>query len=393
MPLKSLKVLDFSTLLPGPYATMMLADMGAEVLRVEAPNRPDLTRILPPLDEEGVSYIHQTLNRSKRSLGLDLKKQASVDLVKKLVAEYDIVIEQFRPGVMERFGLDYQSLKQINPKLIYCSITGYGQTGPYKHRGGHDINYLAISGVASYTGTKETGPVPVGFQIADVAGGSMHAVNGILAAVIERQLSGEGQYIDISMTDAAFALNAMSGASALGCGESPGLEQEILNGGAFYNHYETKDGRYFSVGSIEPQFMQQLCQTIGREDLINNGFDYRAKSQEPLIAALKDAFKQHDFSYWQEVFVKLDACVEPTLNVIEAAQHPQIQARDMVVEVTAANNKSIKQIASPIKFSRSKAKYNFTGCKVGSHNQEVLSELGITENEYLQLKADGVLGK
>ncbi|WNC66837.1 CaiB/BaiF CoA-transferase family protein [Thalassotalea nanhaiensis] len=392
MPLKSLKVLDFSTLLPGPFATMMLADMGAEVLRVESPNRQDLTRILPPLDEQGVSYIHQTLNRSKRSIGLDLKKQEAVDLVKKMVTEYDIVIEQFRPGVMQRFGLDYQSLKEINPKLIYCSITGYGQTGPYKHRGGHDINYLAIAGVASYTGTKETGPVPVGFQIADVAGGSMHAVNGILAAVIERQISGEGQYIDISMTDAAFALNAMSGAGALGSGIAPGLEQETLNGASFYNHYETKDGRYFSVGSIEPAFMQQLCQTIGREDLIKNGFDYSAESQAPLIAALKGAFIQHDFDYWQDVFVKLDACVEPTLTVVEAAEHPQMQARNMVVEVTTTDNNKIKQIASPIKFSRNQPNYTSAGCRVGHHNQEVLTEMGFNNDEIETMQENGVLG-
>src|SRR5690554_3111118 len=165
MPLKNLKVLDFSTLLPGPYATMMLADMGAEVLRVEAPNRPEITREMPPFDDQGVNFIHSYLNRSKRSIGLDLKKPAAIEIIKKLVVEYDLVIDQFRPGVMDRLGIGYETLKAINPRLIYCAITGYGQTGPYKNRPGHDINYLALAGVASYTGRPEQGLYPWVFRL------------------------------------------------------------------------------------------------------------------------------------------------------------------------------------------------------------------------------------
>lgn len=391
MPLKSLKILDFSTLLPGPFATMMLSDMGANVLRVEAPDRFDLTRAIEPVDSDGVSYIHKTLNRSKRSLALNLKAPQAVEIIKKLIVEYDIVVEQFRPGVMAKFGLDYNSLKQINPKLIYCSITGFGQTGPYKHRAGHDINYLAISGLASYTGTKKTGPLPIGVQVADLGGGSMHAVSAILAAVIDRGISGEGQYIDVSMTDAAFALNAMTGASAVGGGQDSGLENSLLNGAAFYNHYETKDGRYFSVGSIEPQFMTQLCETIGRPDLIQHGFDYREESQAPLVEALTIAFKEHDFSYWQNLFLSLDACVEPTLTVLEAAKHPQIVERKMVVQVPN-NNGFVRQIASPVKFSNYEPEYDFVGCSIGAHNLDVLQELGISQEAIDELTTNGVFG-
>jgi alpha-methylacyl-CoA racemase len=208
-------VLDFSTLLPGPFASLLLADMGAEVLRIESPTRMDLLRVLPPHDR-GVSASHAYLNRNKRSLALDLKQPEALEIVRQLVAEYDIVLEQFRPGVMERLGLGYEALKAINPKLIYVSITGYGQTGPYKDRAGHDINYLALSGVASYTGRQDSGPVPLGVQLADVGGGSLHAVVGLLAAVIARQHSGLGQYLDVSMTDCAFSLNAMAGAGLLG---------------------------------------------------------------------------------------------------------------------------------------------------------------------------------
>ena len=198
--LKGLKVLDFSTLLPGPFATLYLADLGAEVIHVESPTRPDLIRLLPPY-ANGQATAHSYLNRNKQSIALDLKDPHNIASIKQKISEFDIVIEQFRPGVMQRLGLDYQSLAAINPRLIYCSITGYGQTGLYKDKAGHDINYLALSGIAGHSGRQDSGPPPMGIQIADVAGGSLHAVIGILSAVIERQRSGQGQYIDISMTD------------------------------------------------------------------------------------------------------------------------------------------------------------------------------------------------
>lgn len=201
--LTGLKILDFSTLLPGPFATMMLADMGADVLKVESPNRVDLTKVLAPMDGE-VSATFGHLQRSKRSLALDLKQEEAREVVYRLVQEYDIVIEQFRPGVMDRLGIGYEQLKQINPNVIYCSITGYGQTGPLRDRAGHDINYLALAGAAGYSSRKNEAPVPAGIQVADLAGGSMPAVIGVLAAVYHRNQTGEGQYIDLSITDAVF---------------------------------------------------------------------------------------------------------------------------------------------------------------------------------------------
>lgn len=391
MLLSSLKILDFSTLLPGPFATMMLADMGAEVLRVEAPNRADLTRDLGEKDEDGVSYIHKTLNRSKRSLALDLKSDKAIDIIKLLIKDYDIVIEQFRPGVMKRLGLDYDSLKAINPKLIYCSVTGYGQTGPYKDRAGHDINYLATSGLASYTGTKSSGPLPIGFQIADIAGGSMHAITGILAAVVYRNESGQGQYIDISMTDAAFSLNAMAGAESLGSQKEAMPESMVLNGGSFYNHYQTKDGKYFSVGGLEPPFMKQLCQEIGRPELFKNGLDYSAESQSPLLDALKIAFKSQDFAYWQKRFLEIDACVEPTLSILEAAKNEQLVARNMTIDVAVNEHRCVKQIACPIKFSAAPAHYKFAGGPLGQHSVEVLKEHDFSEQDITSLLESGVI--
>lgn len=262
-PLSSLKVLDFSTLLPGPFASLLLADMGADVLRVESPGRMDLVRVLPP-HVDGTSASHAYLNRNKRSIGLDLKRQGAREVVLELVREYDIVLEQFRPGVMDKLGVGYEALKAANPRLIYVAITGYGQTGPYRERAGHDINYLALAGVASYTGRRERGPLPLGVQLADLAGGSLHGVMGLLAAVIHRQQTGEGQFVDISMTDCAFSLNGMAGAGYLAAGVEPEMEALALNGGSFYDYYRTRDGRWFSVGSLEPQFMQQFCAAIGR---------------------------------------------------------------------------------------------------------------------------------
>ncbi len=331
-PLTSLKILDFSTLLPGPYATMLLADMGADVLRVEAPDRMELTRVMPPHDG-GTSTAHAYLNRGKRSLGLDLKKEGSAEVIKDLVKDYDVVIEQFRPGVMDRLGIGYDTLKAINPKLIYCAITGYGQTGPYKDRAGHDINYLALAGVSSHCGRADSGPPPMGIQIADVAGGSHHAVMGVLAAVIHRQQSGEGQFVDISMTDAAFALNAMSGAACLAGGQEQKPESSLLNGGSFYDYYQTSDGRWLSVGSLEPQFSSRLCDTLGLPEIKSFALSQNPEHQQKMKAALKEKIAEQTLAQWQEIFADQDACVEPVLTISEAAEHPQLKGRGMVIGV------------------------------------------------------------
>ncbi|KPP97884.1 CaiB/BaiF CoA-transferase family protein [Marinobacter sp. HL-58] len=369
-PLNHLKILDFSTLLPGPYATMLLADMGADVLRVEAPDRLDLTRVMPPL-EDGVSTAHTFLNRGKRSLGLDLKKEGSADVIKRLVKDYDVVIEQFRPGVMDRLGIGYDTLKAINPNLIYCAITGYGQTGPYKDRAGHDINYLSLAGVSSHSGRKESGPPPLGIQVADVAGGSHHAVMGILAAVIHRQQTGEGQYIDISMTDAAFALNGMAGAAALAGGQEQKPESSMLNGGTFYDYYQTSDGRWISVGSLEPQFSARLCEALDIPEMKSFALSQNPEHQQTIREALKAAFARKTLKEWEAVFAGVDACVEPVLTITEAAEHPQMKARNMVIEVAREGGGFQKQIGHPIKFSGTPCESRYVGRVLGADNDVV----------------------
>ncbi|PWE44900.1 CaiB/BaiF CoA transferase family protein [Pseudomonas prosekii] len=389
-PLASLKVLDFSTLLPGPFASLLLADMGAEVLRIESPTRADLLRVLPPHDQ-GVSASHAYLNRNKRSLALDLKQPQALELIKQLLQDHDILLEQFRPGVMERLGLGYEALKAINPKLIYVSITGYGQTGPYKERAGHDINYLALAGLSSYTGRADSGPLPLGMQVADIAGGSLHGVIGLLAAVIARQHSGQGQHLDVSMTDCAFSLNAMAGAGYLACGVEPECEEQMLNGGSFYDYYRSRDGRWMSVGSLEPAFMQQLCSALGRPELAAQGLSTRPEQQQALKNELKMEFEKHDFAELCALFAGVDACVEPVLSVGEALQHPQLQARALVTQVPRADGSTQAQMACPLKFSEGLPAPRFIGAAVGEHTDQVLAELGLSAQRIEQLRRAKVI--
>lgn len=387
-PLAGLKVLDFSTLLPGPYATMLLADMGADVLRVESPTRVDLLNEMEPRYDER-SYAHLTINRNKRSLALDLKHESARSIIHRLLQTYDVIVEQFRPGVMARLGFDYDSLKAINPGLIYCSITGYGQTGPLKDRAGHDINYLALGGLASYSGREQTGPVLSGTQIADIGGGSHHAVMAILAAVIARQKSIlqqgsiQGQYLDISMSDATLSLNTLYGATALASKQDPLCGKEILNGGIFYDYYQTKDGRYISVGSLEPKFVAGFFSAIGHPE-----WQHRAAEKSGEQSLLKDdiatAMLSKNFDEWKKLFENLDVCVEPVLSISEAVKHPHFRARNMTCDVALENNHSIKQIASPIKFNTKPPEIN-AGKKLGADTVNVLTEIGYEQQKLNQL--------
>lgn len=366
MLLKGLKVLDFSTLLPGPFATMMLADLGAEVVHVTKPV------------EEGKQWgPNDYLQRSKKSLAVDLKSPEVVKSLKELLKEqkYDIVVEQFRPGVMARLGLDYETLKAINPGLIYCSITGYGQTGLYRERGGHDINYISLSGVQGYSGTKENGPANIGFQVADLAGGSMHAVIGILSAVIYRDKTGVGQHLDISMTDCALTLNALFAQDYLAEGKPLPREELILNGGSLYGYYETLDGRYLSVGSLEPKFRQQLCQAIGHPDLLPLAMSNKPEDIAKMKEQLQSIFLQKTLDEWQSIFFDVDACVEPVLTFEETVAHPLFKDRDMFVEIAKPDGTTQKQIACPIKSNLFKASYGTVGVHAGTHNNEILGSL------------------
>lgn len=371
-PLAGLKVLDFSTLLPGPFATMMLADLGAEVIHVESPTRVDLVRVMPPY-ADGQATAHAYLNRNKQSLTLDLKNPKSIEKVKQLISEFDIVVEQFRPDVMTRLGLGYDDLKVINPRLIYCSITGYGQTGSYKNRAGHDINYVSLAGIAGHSGRQDSGPPAMGIQVADVAGGSLHAVIGVLAAVIERGRSNEGQHIDISMTDCAFTLNSMAASAQVAGGEEQAAEKAALNGGSYYDYFKTADGRYISIGSLEPQFMMGLSAVLDLPILTKKGASMHADDRQEVKQAVAQAIAAKPFAHWQQVFNQLDVCVEPVLSLKEATESQLAQERGWIVDVplNAHSQTSQKQLACPIKFSRSVARYDFIGQQLGEANAQL----------------------
>ena len=377
-PLKGLKILDFTTLLPGPYATMTLADLGADVLQIVSGSRPDLTAFWPPfIPGTEISAAGAMLGRGKRSMTLNLKDPRAVEIVKKLIAEHDILIEQFRPGVMRRLGLDYETLRRTNPALIYCSLTGYGQSGPMENRAGHDINYLSRAGVMSYSGRKKTGPTLTGMQIADVASGSNNAIIGILAAVIHRQNAKEGQHIDVSMTDGVLAFNTFAGAAFLSDGREPGYETELLNGGSLYDFYETKDGKYISFGGLEPQFFSAFCGVIGRPDLIPGGV---APPELSLIKEeVRTIIKTKTREEWVALFSTVDACVEPVLSLEEALADPQTKARQMVIETPLPQGKTARQIGHPIHFSVTPPDYGPSGFPAGAHTREVLQELGYQE--------------
>lgn len=389
--LQGLKILDFTTLLPGPYATLMLGDMGAEIIKISSPDKPDIVADYPPYTEdENLSANQAWLGRTKKNLFLNLKTQEGIDIVKKLVKEYDIVIEQFRPGVMKKLGLGYEELKEINPRLIYCSLTGYGQTGAMKDRAGHDINYLARSGNMSYSGRKGIGPVLTNMQIADIGVGSLHSVIGILSAVYHRTLTGEGQYIDISMFDGLLPFHAMEGAAFLLDGIEPVREETRLNGGSAYDFYETKDGRYISVGSLEPKFWSGFCDAIGAPHLIENGV--MPENISEIKREIRDIFLTKNLREWIEIFKNKDVCVEPVQNLKEVLlEDEHVKDRKLVVEVPVMNSeKKIKQIATPIKFSKTPIEYEDSGYPLGYHTDEILEKLGYSKEDIKKLKEKNV---
>ncbi|MBI4357202.1 MAG: CoA transferase [Gammaproteobacteria bacterium] len=392
--LNTLRILDFSTLLPGPYASLLLADMGADVIKVESPNAPDWLRALPFLDNRIRSIGHEFINRSKRSLSLDLKAPQAFEVLSKLLSRYDILIESFRPGTKERLNLGEERLRAINPNLILCSITGYGQESPYRDKAGHDNNFLALSGLMSYSGRKSGGPTPIGTQIADLAGGSQLAVMGILAAVIHRLQTGEGQSIDISLADGAFALNGLAAAGWLTEQDLPKPENHLINGGGFYDYHRTKDGRYLSVAPLEEKFWKPFCIAIGRPDLQEKSAEkqWTTHTEGAIREEIKTVISSRTFEEWVKLLGVMDVCVEPVLNLQEACLHPHYQARKMVINVEDEKGGSYPQLACPIRFSKTEPTYRFIGARLGEHNQAILKELGYSKEEIQRLEQKGVIG-
>jgi crotonobetainyl-CoA:carnitine CoA-transferase CaiB-like acyl-CoA transferase len=391
--LSGIRILDFTYLLPGPFATMILSDLGAEVLRVESHTRMDMARIAPPyVDKDGtVSCMHAFLNRNKRSLALDLKFPESKDIVRRLIAEqgYDVLVEQFRPGAMARLGLSFEELQKVCPGLIYCSITGYGQTGPMSAKAGHDINYLALAGIMSYSGSKDSGPCVMGIQVADVGSGSNNAAIGILAAVISRMKTGKGRYIDVSMTDGLFPYHAVSGIGSLVGAPEPSYETEVLNGGSLYGFYETRDRRHLSFGGLEPQFLSAFLKALGLSHYIDRLLEPGITGE--LKERVSEVIASRDLAHWVKVFENVDACVAPVLSVLEAVHHGHARARGIVVEVPGPDGRPIPQVAAPIRFSGYTPEYRRAGPALGQDTKDVLVSLGMSGAEMADLQSKGVV--
>jgi crotonobetainyl-CoA:carnitine CoA-transferase CaiB-like acyl-CoA transferase len=379
MPLEGVRVLDLTRLLPGPYCSLLLADFGADVIKIEDPNLGDYARFYEPKVGEYSAMFH-SLNRNKRSMTLDLKNEQNKQIFIDLVKTADVLIESFRPGVMDRLGLGYEELKKHNPKLIYCAITSYGQTGPYKDIPGHDINFLSYSGLLELQGEQNRKPVSSSVQIGDIGGGSLMAVIGILVAIMDAKKSGEGQFIDISMLDGAVSWMQSILPGYLTSNQLPKRGELILNGGlACYEVYETKDQRYLSVGALEVKFWKNFCQVIGKEALISK-LNAPLEEQNAMKAEIQAVMATKTLNEWLELFDGVDACVAPVLTVAEMVNDPQIRHRRMIEEVYDPTLGMIRQIANPIKLSRTQVRTVRQAPGLGEHNEEILTELGYSLN-------------
>jgi crotonobetainyl-CoA:carnitine CoA-transferase CaiB-like acyl-CoA transferase len=381
-PLAGVAVLDLTRLLPGGYCTLLLADLGADVIKVEEPSKGDYIRWTPPM-VDGESASHRALNRGKRSTTLNLKSPEGVDILKKLAGTADVLIESFRPGVMDRLGVGYEALRSENPGLIYCAITGYGQDGPYRDVVGHDINYIGYGGILSMTGPNEGPPVVPGVQIGDMGAGGMMAAVGVLAALHERRSTGRGRFVDVSMLDGVVSWLSVHAAAYLATGDVPRPGSGRLSGGlACYRVYRAGDGRYLTVGALEPQFWSALCHEIGCADLIDGQY---GPDQEGMAQRLQDIFVTRTRDEWVQAFAGIEACVGPVNDMAEALVDPQVLARGMVAEVNGVKVGP----GSPLELGEPGELRSAPG--FGEHTSEVLASIGVTFDELDGLKSRGVV--
>ena len=393
LPLSDVKVLDLTRLLPGGFCTLLLADLGADVIKVEDTGQGDYVRWAPPYygsDEHTPlgtrSAIYLSLNRNKRSVRLDLKQERGRQALLKLAESADVLVESFRPGVLERLGVGYEVLRQANPALVYCPITGYGQDGPNRDRAGHDLNYLGLNGVLGLSGDAGGPPIQSGAQIADLGGGALMAAVGILAALHEARRSGEGQMVDISMTDGSLAWLAMEAGRYFGSGEVPRRGEVMLSGGIIcYRPYEAKDG-WVTCGALEPKFWAGFCKGVGREDLIEHQFE---KPDSDAHREVAEIFKTKTREEWRAFNDEHDAMIEPILDLDEALESALVREREMVISYEQPEFGEVRQLGFPIKLSRTPAEVHRPAPALGEHTMEVLTDAGYSSEEVQALEESG----
>lgn len=388
-PLDNITVLDLTRLLPGAVATMMLGDFGAEIIKIEEPGIGDPARHSRAGIKQPGAYFLAT-NRNKRSVTINLKHERGREVFLKLVEKADALVEGFRPGVMDRLGVGYETLKALNPRLIYCAITGYGQDGPYRLRAGHDANYLSVAGLLGVNGPKEGAPTLSGVQLADLAGGSLHAVIGVLLALQARARTGVGQFVDVSMTDGSLSMMYVPFASFLANGAQPQRGNEGLSGRyACYQIYETKDGRYLSLGALEHKFWENACRVLGREDFIGKCFNDGA--QEEMIAVFRETFKTRTAAEWLAAFENVDTCVALVNDIAEMLEDPQIKHRGLIAEVEHPTEGRLKQIAPTVKLSATPGEIWLPPPRLGEHTREILKSLDYGDEIIESLAREGAI--
>jgi alpha-methylacyl-CoA racemase len=391
--LSGIRVLDLSRLLPGGFCSLLLADFGADVLKVEDTGMGDYVRWSPPhyegAEQSAGSALFLSLNRGKRSIRVNLKSDEGRDVLLRLVRDADVLLESFRPGVLDRLGVGYERLREENPGLVYCAITGYGQDGPYRDRSGHDMNYLGLIGLLGLTGEQDGPPIQSAGQIADLGGGALMAAFGVLAALHERERSGEGQLVDVSMADGALAWLAMVAGRYFADGQVP-KRGELDLAGRFvcYRPYAYKDG-WVTLGALEPKFFAAWCQGVGREDLIDKQFEPPGSEAHGEIERI---FLERTREEWREFASQHDCCLEPVLDLGEALESELVRAREMVVQLDQPGTDGVKQLGVPVKMSRTPGGLRAPGPVLGEHTREVLAGAGYSDAEIAELEEAGAVG-
>jgi len=383
-PLVGLRILDFTRLLPGPLATLLMADMGAEVIKIENPHEHDTIRDYPPFTGEESANYH-ALNRSKKSIFIDYSNEECRDIIYRLIKTTDILFEQFRPGTMKRWGLDYDTLRTINPGLIYVSLTGYGQTGSYAPMAGHDLNFLAVSGILGSTGSKGTPPTIPAAQVADVSGSYM-AVIAALAAVHAKKTMGKGQFVDVSMLDSALPLLTYAATEYWATGAPTEKGEYFLSGGLpNYNVYECSDGKYMALASIEPKFWERFCTLVGKPEWKTRMLE-DATHRESLKLEMTELFRTKSRDEWVSLGENIDMCMTPVLEIQEIEKNKHLIERGMIIESDVPGNIKLKSFGVPVRLSETPANPSWNAPAMGEDTLAILSEMQITPDRIRKMK-------
>ncbi len=376
--LTGIKVLDLSRMLPGPYCSMILADHGADVIAIEDRR----------FQADGLFF--NDLNRNKRHMSLNLKSPAGLEIFFKLAEQADVILEGFRPGVVQRLGVDYEAVQKRNPRIIYCSISGYGQTGPLRNRVGHDVNYLSNAGVLDLIAEKGGVPIIPGVQIADIAGGSYNAAVGILLALYGREKTGKGQYIDISMTDGVVGLLSLPYYFSMLTGKKQQAADTMLSHRyACYNTYATADGRCISIGAVENRFWKTLCEHLHRPEYIS--LQYDEKRREEIIQDFRTIFLTKSMAAWDLELAELEICFAVVKNMEEILADPHLQEREMVHSYQGENGEKKHGFGISVKMSATPGSIRTPPGKFGEQTAEILGEIGYSAEQIDTFFASGVL--